>query len=98
VAPNDRSGQATLAINVTQMPENLRLFLPDPGGEESYPIVSFSWLLLYERYQDQQKSAALKRFVTWSLSLGQSFSAELGYVPLPAEVASLSRAALEGVR
>jgi len=54
--------------------------------------------LLYDNYQDVQKSAALKRFVVWGLSLGQSYSAELGYVPLPSNVASLSRAALDRVR
>jgi phosphate transport system substrate-binding protein len=59
--------------------------------------VSLSWLLLYERYEDPQKSAALKRFVTWGLSLGQSYSAELGYVGLPGEIASLSRAVVERI-
>ena len=98
VAPGDRTGQAALASSVKQMPENLRLYIPDPDGEESYPIVSLTWLLLYERYGDQQKSAALKRFVTWGLSLGQSYSPELGYITLPAEVARHSRAALEHIQ
>jgi phosphate transport system substrate-binding protein len=98
VAPSDRTGQAALASNVKQMPENLRLYIPDPDGEESYPVVSLTWLLLYERYGDQQKSAALKRFVTWGLSLGQSYSPELGYITLPADVARHSRAALEHIQ
>jgi phosphate transport system substrate-binding protein len=98
VAPGDRTGQAALASNVKQMPENLRLYLPDPEGDESYPIVSLSWLLVYERYENSQKSAALKRFVTWGLSLGQSYGPELGYIALPADVASRSRAALERVQ
>jgi phosphate transport system substrate-binding protein len=98
VAPTDRTGQAALASNAKQMPDNLRLYIPDPDGEESYPIVSLTWLLLYERYQDQQKSAALKRFVTWGLSLGQSYSPELGYIALPVDVARLSRAALERIQ
>jgi phosphate transport system substrate-binding protein len=98
VAPTDSSGQAALANNAKQMPANLRLYLPDPEGEESYPIVSLSWLLIYERYDDRQKSAALKRFVTWGLSLGQSYSPELGYIALPADVASRSRAALERIQ
>jgi phosphate transport system substrate-binding protein len=98
VAPNARSGHATLASNVKEMPENLRLYLPDPEGPDSYPVVSLSWLLLYERYPDQQKSAALKRFVTWGLSLGQSYGPELGYIALPPDVASRSRAALERVQ
>jgi len=94
VAPGDGSGQAALARNITLMPSNLRLFLPDPDGEESYPIVSLSWLLLYEHYQDPLKSAALKRFLLWGLSLGQSYAAELGYVALPGDVAALARAAV----
>ena len=98
VAPNGRSGQTTLASNVRSMPENLRLYLPDPEGAESYPILSLSWLLLYERYPDQQKGAAIKRFVTWGLTGGQSFSADLGYIALPPEVAALSRAALERIQ
>jgi len=98
VVPNGRSGQTTLAGNVRSMPENLRLYLPDPEGAESYPILSLSWLLLYERYPDQRKGAAIKRFVTWGLTGGQSFSADLGYIALPPEVAALSRAALERIQ
>lgn len=98
VAPSDHTGQAALASNVKLMPDNLRLYVPDPDGPESYPIVSLSWLLLYDRYEDQLKLAALKRFVTWGLSSGQSYSVDLGYIPLPPEVASLSRSAVERPR
>jgi hypothetical protein len=54
-------------------------------------------LPLYQRYEDRRKLAALRRFVIWGLSLGQSYGIELGYIPLPAEVAALSRAAPERV-
>ena len=97
IAPSEASGQTALARNVKQMPANLRLFLPDPEGEDAYPIVSFSWLLLYDRYQDREKVTALKKFVAWGLTEGQSMSRELGYIPLPGEVASLSLAALERI-
>jgi len=98
VAATERSGQVALAVNARQMPANLRLFLPDPEGVDAYPIVSFSWLLLYDHYQDPQKSATLKRFVAWGLDDGQAYAHELGYIPLPPEVAALSRAAVEHVR
>jgi phosphate transport system substrate-binding protein len=97
IAPGETSGQTALARNATQMPSNLRLFLPDPEGDEAYPIVSFSWLLLYDRYPDPDKGAALKKFVAWGLTEGQALSRQLGYIPLPTEVASLSLAALERV-
>jgi len=97
VQPGEHSGQAALAANAKQMPDNLRLFLPDPEGDESYPIVTFSWLLLYGRYPDAGKAAALKQFVSWSLTTGQGYSRELGYIPLPAEVAAQSLAALDRI-
>jgi phosphate transport system substrate-binding protein len=79
------------------MPENLRLFLPDPDGEASYPIVTYSWLLLHARYADHDKATALKKFVAWGLTDGQQHSRDLGYIPLPPEVASLSLAALDRI-
>jgi len=97
VAPASPAGQAALASNVKSMPPNLRLFLPDPEGVDAYPIVTFSWLLLQDRYPDAQRTAVLKKFVAWCLTDGQGLSRELGYIPLPAEVASISLAAVDRV-
>jgi len=98
VQPGEASGQAAISASAKQMPENMRLFMPDPPGEESYPIVTFSWLLLYDRYPDAEKAAALKKFVGWGLTTGQNYSRELGYIVLPPEVASMSLAALDRIR
>jgi phosphate transport system substrate-binding protein len=97
VEPGERGGQMALTSNAGQMPDNLRLFLPDPDGAESYPIVTFSWLLLYAHYPDAGKAAELKKFVRWSLTTGQTFSRDLGYIALPPEIASLSLAALDRI-
>ena len=34
---------------------------PTPTGEDAYPIVSYTWLLLYDRYPDRDKVAALQK-------------------------------------
>jgi len=96
VDPNDQSGQAALA-SAKQMPENLRLFLPDPEGEASYPIVTYTWLLLHARYVDHDKATALKKFVAWGLTDGQVYSRDLGYISLPPEIATLSLASLDRI-
>lgn len=98
VEPNLNSGQAALAANVGQIPGNLRVFLPDPEGQDSYPIVTFTWLLLHDQYPDPRKSAALKEFVNWALTDGQRYSGDEGYIPLPDGVATLARAAVDRVR
>jgi phosphate transport system substrate-binding protein len=97
IEPGERAGQIALAQSVSRMPANLRLFLPDPDGEDAYPIVSYTWLLLYDRYPDRDKAAALRKFVTWGLTEGQALSRDLGYIPLPPEVAALSLAAVERI-
>lgn len=96
VAPDIASARNTLS-NV-QLPENLRVWPVDPEGANDYPIVSFTWLLLYKKYPDAAKLKALKEFVTWGLTDGQSFSESLGYVPLPAPVVEKAKAALATVQ
>ena len=97
VEPNELSGAETLAKNASKMPENLRLLIPDPDGEDAYPIVTLSWLLLYQQYTDPAKASAIKQFVNFGLTEGQRYSRELGYVPLPEEIVSRSQKALENI-
>lgn len=95
VAPNEASGAATLAS--VQLPENLRIWPADPEGKADYPIVTFTWLLLFKDYDDA-KADTLKAFVKWSLTDGQKLSAELGYIPLPEAVVTKTLAALDTVK
>lgn len=98
VEPNDHAGADTLVRNAERMPDNLRLLLPDPDGEDAYPILTLSWLLLYQHYPNQAKLSALKEFVTFGLSEGQRYSRELGYVALPDEIVSRSLKALDSIQ
>jgi phosphate transport system substrate-binding protein len=96
IQPHGGSGLATL-LNVP-MPDNLRVFAPDPDGEDSYPIVTYSWLLLYKTYDNPQKSAALKDYVRWCVTDGQAFNESLGFVRLPPQVVSRALRAVDSVR
>jgi len=94
VKPTDASGTSTLANTSTQMPQNLRLFIPDPDGKDSYPIVTYTWLLLYKSYADKAKAEKVKQFVNWGLTQGQTYAAEYGYAALPPPVAAAALSAL----
>ncbi len=50
IAPSSES--ASNALGAATLPENLRAFVTDPEGEDSYPIVTYTWLLAYENYDD----------------------------------------------
>jgi len=95
VAPTPESGAAALAS--VELPDNLRVWPVDPAPPEAYPITTFSWLLLYRKYDDAAKLQALKDFVTYGLTEGQSFAVELGYIPLPEAVVARANAALDTI-
>jgi phosphate transport system substrate-binding protein len=89
---------AAKALSAVALPENLRAFLADPEGKDSYPIVTYTWLLAYQNYDDPNKLKALKEVVNWSLTDGQAFAEELGYVPLPATVVQKVQTKLETIQ
>jgi len=86
VKPDAQSGQRGLAGGSEDAPDSLRLFIPDPEGEGAYPLVTYSWLLLYETYPSADIVTALKDFVFWGLNEGQRYAEEMGYIPLPQEI------------
>ena len=95
VQPGDQGGTAALAA--VDLPPNLRLFIANPAGREAYPIVTFSWILLYKRYDDARKDKALRDLFRWCLNDGQRFASELGFVPLSPNVTSKALAAMGDV-
>jgi phosphate transport system substrate-binding protein len=88
IAPNETTGRAALAAASVKTPAELNQSIVDPAGADAYPIVTFSWLLLYRQYGEPERGAAMRDFVGWGLSTGQSFSEKMGYLPLPGEVAA----------
>lgn len=96
IKPTAQSCAATLASVV--LPENLRIWPEDPAGAHDYPIVTFTWLLLGQKYDDAAKLTALKAFVNYSLTTGQTISGDLGYIPLPPAVVARCQAALATIK
>ena len=98
IAPTPESGAKALAA--VELPENLRAFISDPEGAESYPIVTYTWILAYQTVDsaDKDKLEAFKSVINWSLGEGQSMSNELGYIPLPENVVTRVKTALDTIK
>lgn len=79
---------SSVSLSQVNLPANLRAFEPDPVGDRSYPIVSFSWIMAYKKYPNPATPQALKKVLTWCASAngGQKYAIDLGYIPLPANV------------
>ena len=97
VAPTEETGTAALAASAGHDLERLSTSMANPGGRETYPIVTYSWLLLYEDYPEQE-AQAIGSFVDFGLGAGQTIAAGLGYLALPRAVADLGKDALSRMK
>jgi phosphate transport system substrate-binding protein len=92
VAPTTESGQAALAS--AELPDDLIVWASDPAGKGAYPIVTYTWLILYKQYPDKKKLEVLQSLLTYALGDGQKESEALGYLPLPPSVVEKAQAAV----
>jgi phosphate transport system substrate-binding protein len=63
------------------------LSIVDAPGKASYPIATFTWILLPEPVPAADRTA-ITQMLQWMLTSGQKQSSALGYQPLPHELAS----------
>ena len=56
------------------------------AGDGTYPIASYTYLLVYQEQTDAIKGQTLLAFLYWALTDGQATEGGLGYAPLPAPI------------
>lgn len=66
-------------------------------GADTYPIASYTFLLVYQDQADATKAEALVAFIAWALTDGQASEESLGYAPLPAPVQEKALASLHTI-
>jgi len=71
-------------------------------GQASYPISSFSYIILYKDLSanpsiTNEKAKSIVDFLSWAITDGQKFSEPLGYVPLPAAVVKTNQDTLSSL-
>ena len=89
---------AAAAAAAKTMPADYRVSITNAPGATSYPISSFTWLLIPKQFADPAKGAAVKGFLTWMLEHGESETTALGYAPLPAQVQTMVKKTITTVK
>ncbi len=85
---------AAAAGAAKNMPEDFRVSIVNAPGKAAYPISTFTWLLIPEKFSDAAKRDAIKGFLKWSLGEGQNYAEALSYAKLPKEVVTMEMKAL----
>ncbi len=80
------------------MPDDFRVSITNAPGAGSYPISTFTWLLIPSQISDPAKKKAITDFLTWMLKDGQAECAALSYAPLPKEVVAKEMKAIANIK
>jgi len=103
VSPNLQT-IAYAAANATGTPDpkDLRMHIVNASGAQSYPIATYTYILLYKEMSSQpsmtkSKAEALANFLWWAIHDGQQYAPALIYVPLPQNIVSADEQLLKSV-
>ena len=96
IEPTLKSVSAAASGAELQPETDFRVSITNAPGPDSYPISSFTWLLIHQQSPDTAKATVLRDFIRWMLQPpAQRMAADLHYAPLPVPVIELVQDRLE---
>jgi phosphate transport system substrate-binding protein len=80
-------GVTEAAASVKNMPTDYRVSITNAPGANSYPISSFTYLLIPTQPSDMAKEKVIKDMLSWMVKSGEGEVSTLSFAPLPQNVA-----------
>jgi phosphate transport system substrate-binding protein len=80
-------GVTEAAASVKTMPADYRISITNAPGKDSYPISSFTYLLIPTHAADAAKGKVIKDMLSWIVNSGEGEVSALSYAPLPKPLA-----------
>jgi phosphate transport system substrate-binding protein len=88
----------TAAAAAKMAPNDFRVSITNAPGKDSYPISSFTYLLIPKQWKDASKQKVFVDFLNWMLESGQNMTTQLNYAPLPDQVKQRELAVLKEIK
>jgi len=99
VVPSLASATAAAASAKFAKDTDFRVSITNAPGAQTYPISSFTWLLVHTDTKDAAKAKLLRDFLAWMITPdAQTMAGQLQYAPLPAEVLGLIKPRIAALR
>lgn len=94
--------QSAVAQGSRKLPADLAASLVDEPGAQSYPIVSYDYLVVRSQQSDANTALALRTFITWAISSSGGASegnlSAVGFQPLPAAAVAKDKNAISRIK
>jgi len=93
---------AAASATGTPNPSDLRLHIVNAAGDQSYPIATYTYILIYREMSTQPsmnkgKAEGLAKFLWWAVHDGQKYAPDLIYAPLPQNIVSADEQLLQSL-
>jgi phosphate transport system substrate-binding protein len=99
VKASSASVSAAATASAKTMPDDFKVSIVDADGKTSYPISTFTWLLIPAKIQDRGKKTVIVNFLKWMLDKdAQALAESLDYASLPKPVVAKELAAIAKVQ
>jgi phosphate transport system substrate-binding protein len=95
VQPSLDGASQAAAQNTSVSPTNFSI--TDQPGDASYPLTTFSWIMLRKEQKDATKGRAVVNLFDWLVTDGQQYGKPLQYAPLPKDVVTYATDQLKTV-
>jgi len=88
----------TRAAEGIELPDDMKVMLTDSSNPEAYPIVGFTWILVYVNQKDKTKGEALAKMLWWAIHDGQKYTEPLLYASLADAVVAKAETAILSIK
>ena len=75
---------ASSAAEGITLPDDMKIMITNSPNAQAYPIVGFTWILVYQNQTDKTKGQELANVLWWAIHDGQQYANALNYPILPA--------------
>ncbi len=86
------------ASNSKDLATDFRGSITNAPGAGSYPISTYTWLLIPSKIPDAAKKKAVVDFLTWMIGPGQKEAQPLSYAPLPKKIAEMEKKQIAAIQ
>ncbi len=81
----------------TNIPADLRFYIVNEPGSNSYPISGYSWAIVYQNQTNSDKGEAIANMLWWMVHTGQQYSTPINYVALSPSITSKDEAQIKSM-
>jgi phosphate transport system substrate-binding protein len=89
---------ATAAANGVTLPDDMRIMITNSSDAAAYPIVGFTWILVYTNQTDKTTGTALVNMLWWAIHDGQKDCAGLYYAQLSSAAVTKAETLVKSIK